>query len=65
MKYQVQKNFQEFFETNDDNKTRQKKLNKLKEKIQNSEYYSNLREEFSENPKEFKSESTNVVKFFF
>ena len=64
MKYQVQKNFQEFFETNDDNKTRQKKLNKLKEKIQNSEYYSNLREEFSENPKEFKSESTNVVKNF-
>jgi len=62
MKYKVKKNFQEFFETNEDNKKRQKKLSKLKEKIKNSEYYNNLKEEFTDNPKEYKSETTHVVK---
>lgn len=61
MKYKVKKNFQEFFETTEDNKKRQKKISKLKEKIKNSEYYNNLREEFTDNPKEYKSESTHVV----
>lgn len=61
MKYKVKKNFQEFFETTDDNKKRQKKLSKLKEKIQNSEYYNSLKDEFTDKPKEFKSETTHYV----
>ena len=61
MKYQVKKNFQEFFETSEDNKKRQKKLLKQKERIKNSEYYTSLKEEFSEQPKEYKSESTHLV----
>ena len=61
MKYKVKKNFQEFFETNEDNKKRQKKITKLKEKIRNSEMYTDLRDEFTDKPKEYKSETTHMV----
>jgi hypothetical protein len=65
MKYKVNKNFQEFFETSDDIKKRQKKITKLKEKIKNSDYYNSLKEEFTDAPKEYKSEGTHVVLHFF
>jgi hypothetical protein len=52
VKYEVQKNFQEFYETNTDNKKRMKKVEKLKDKVRNSEYYNDLKRQFSENPDE-------------
>lgn len=64
-KYKIKKNIQEFYETNEDNKKRQKKINKMKDKIRNSEFYNDLKDEFSENPKEFTHHNTEYVIILF
>ena len=62
LKYKVKKDFQEFFETKEDNKKRQKKITKLKEKIKDSEYYKSLKEDFTDKPTEQVEESGHYVK---
>lgn len=63
LKYKVQKNFQEFFETTEENKSRHKKIQKMKEKIRNSEYYKELKDSFMETPKEIQSHNSEYQKF--
>ena len=63
LKYKVQKNFSEFFETKDENKARHKKILKMKEKIRGSEYYNELKDSFMETPKEIHSKNTEYEKF--
>jgi hypothetical protein len=52
LKYQVNKNFQEFHETKQENKNRNKKIKKAQENIRQSEYFKDLRNQFSEAPEE-------------
>lgn len=62
MKYQVNKNLQEFFETTDENKNRLKKIQKMKEKMKNSEIYQELKEQFNDAPMEVTTDNTEYDK---
>ena len=65
LKYKVQKNMMEYFETSTENKKKKKKLEKSKEKIRNSEYFEDLKNKLGDNPIEVKSSLTEIVKLCF
>jgi hypothetical protein len=61
IKYKVQKNMQEFFETSTDNKKRKNKIQKIKEKINNSEFFHEMKQKFSDAPTEIAPRLSNLV----
>ena len=62
LKYKVQKNMMEYFETSNENKKKQKKLEKMKEKIRNSEYYEDMKNKLGDAPLEVRSHLNEVVR---
>lgn len=63
LKYEVNKNMIEFFETKDEKKSRKKQIEKDKEKIRNSETLKALREEMTDAPKVVNSYDTHYEKY--
>lgn len=61
IKYKVENNFTDFYETKNEDKLRKSKIDKLKKKIRESEMYKNLKNETSEAPIEFKNNNSHVV----
>jgi len=65
LKYKVESNLLDFYETKNEDKLRKTKIEKLKKKIRSSEMYKNLKNEASDNPLEFKNNNTRVVRNIF
>lgn len=63
IKYKVNKNMIEFYETKEENKKRKKQLDRDKERIRNSETIKELREEMSDAPKMINTYDTNYDKY--
>ena len=62
-KYKVQRDFQEFFETTTDSKKRKKQIEKIKDKVRNSEMFKEIREQFNDTPNEINNQNTEYDKF--
>ena len=62
-KYEVKKNFQEFFETTTENKSRKKQIEKAREKVRNSEMYIEIREQFNDTSREINNYDSQYSKF--
>ena len=63
VKYKVQRDFHEFFETTEENKSRKKQIEKVKDKVRNSEMYKEIREQFNDAPKEVNPFDSEYSKF--
>jgi len=62
LKYKVQKNLLDYFETHNETKKKNKKLEKKKERLRDSEYFDEFKNKFEDNPIEVKHRSTELEK---
>lgn len=63
-KYKVNKEFGTFFETNQEKKTNKSRLEKVKNKVANSQLYKDLKSKYSEAPEEYNPYNSNYVRNF-